>query len=130
MNEECRIRIDTYAGAEGSEVANTTAQGWYSLRDEKHRVRFGVSNDRCRVEFDEEGLYYARSGELSFEMRLRPGQKSMINMKTSYGDVTTAFEVDSYAAEIGEETMKISTAYHSEDEKYRIEIEVTSIPMG
>ncbi|MCR5746474.1 MAG: DUF1934 domain-containing protein [Lachnospiraceae bacterium] len=99
------------------------AEARYYHKRDKHYLLFELDNDRCRIEYDEKGLIYKRSGELTYEMQLYPGNSSSMRLKTAYGVMETEYSVSLYEAEIGEDRAEINIDYRSEGNNYSMRIE-------
>ncbi len=125
MTKACLLSIRT-GGKAGEELSDVTVSGRYEFSDRIHRVVFQTEGDLCHIDFNEEGLKYERSGEMSFTMDIREGNTSDLVIQTGYGEISTEYTVHGYKARILEDHISIETDYTSGDDRLYMTIDIKS----
>ena len=108
----------------GTEALVTSVTARYYSRKQRHYLLFEIDGDKCHIEFDDTGLLYKRQGQLTYEMVMRTGHASCIEMKTAYGKMRTDYSVDMYRADIADDRMEIGIDYRAADNECHMKITV------
>lgn len=118
--EECSLSIDTRSG-----TGEVRTKGRYYYKRGKHQVLFDIEGDRCRIEFDENGLDYIRKGSLSYTLNLREGCEIDSVMRTPFGESTLTGRTYRYGLTEKEQEIRISIGYDIAGENCDMEIDIS-----
>ena len=110
MTGDSFIRIESRTA--GGETAVTEAEARSYEKNGHYYLLFETEGDRCRLKFNETGLEYRRSGELTYMLKFLPGEETGSSMATPYGVSELKCRTHLYEETVKEDEMLLKLRYN------------------